>query len=263
MNQEPPSQRVQNIFLQQLRDIEQCAERNLRQHVRIAAISLPSYWYERPKRTVLEAATQLNMDIPSDMLFCHEETARIAYNLESLKEGTFLLVLVEYNTKDLYLTFTELSDREDPLFHPKCPVAQYLLEDLGENSPTRAKPDAKHYTNIGKAFDQLILRHVTKYPHRIDRFSYYDIKGIILTGDASEGGMHAMDNILRQVFADLPQCSSGNIFTDLLPSHVMALGVARAVRSKMVNGDVLRDVYEPVAVEDSCNVFRKHAKTKK
>ena len=68
--------------------------------------------------------------------------------------------------------------------------------------------------------------------------------------------MHAMDNILRQVFADLPQCSSGNIFTDLRPSHVVALGAARAVRSKMVNGDVLRDVYGPVAIEDSGNVWK-------
>ena len=75
--------------------------------------------------------------------------------------------------------------------------------------------------------------------------------------------MHATDNILRHVFADLPQCSSGNIFTDLRPSHVMALGTARAIRSKKVNGDVLRDVYEPVAVEDWRNVFRKHGNPKK
>ena len=72
------------------------------------------------------------MDIPSDMLFCHEETARLAYNLDSLKEGTSLLVLVEYNTKNLYLTFTKMSDREDPVFHPEYPVAQYLLEDFGQ-----------------------------------------------------------------------------------------------------------------------------------
>ena len=30
----------------------------------------------------------------------------------------------------------------------------------------------------------------------------------------------------------------------------MALGTVRAVRSKIVNGDILRDVYEPVAIED-------------
>ncbi|KAK0514554.1 hypothetical protein JMJ35_003171 [Cladonia borealis] len=191
MNQEPPSQRLQNIFLQQLRNIQQCAERNLRQHVRISAISLPSYWYEGPKRTVLGAATQLNiniptqmgMNIPGDMLLCHEETARLAYNLESLKKGSWFLVFVEYNSKNLYLTIAEMSDREDPEFHPKYPVdGRYLLKDLGEASPTR--------------------------------------------------------------------CSSGNIFTNLRPSHVMALGTARAVRSKRVNGDILRDVYEPVAIED-------------
>ena len=196
MNQEPPSQRLQNIFLQQLRNIQQCAEHNLRQHVRISAISLPSYWYEGPKRTVLGAATQLNiniptqlgMNIPSDMLLCHEETARLAYNLESLKKGTWFLVFVEYNSKNLYLTIAEMSDREDPEFHPKYPVdGRYLLKDLGEASPTRAKCVAKHYTNIGQDFDQFILRHFTRHPHLIDKFSFFDIKGIILTGDATGG----------------------------------------------------------------------------
>ena len=250
INQEPPSLRLQNIFLQQLWNIQQCAERNLRQHVRISAISLPSYWYEGPKRTVLGAATQLNINIPSDMLLCHEETARLAYNLESLKKGTWFLVFVEYNSKNLCLTIAEMSDREDPEFHPKYPVdGRYLLKDLGEASPTRATCVAKHYTNIGQAFNQFILRHFTRYPLLIDKFSFLDIKGIILTGDATGVGMRAMEKIFRQVFADHPQCSSGNIFTNLRPSHVMALGTARAVRSKRVNGEILRDVYEPVAMK--------------
>lgn len=81
-------------------------------------------------------------------------------------------------------------------------------------------------------------------------FPYSDIKGIILTGDASDDGMRAMDGILREVFADLPQCVSGNIFTKLRPSHVVALGAARAVRAKRVNASILRDVYETVDIED-------------
>ena len=190
----------------------------------------------------------MGMNIPSDMLFCHEETARLAYNLESLKKGTCFFVFVEYNSMDLYLTIAEMSDREDPEFHPKYPVdGRYLLNDLGEASPTRAKCVAKHYTNIGQAFNHFILRHFTRYPFLVDKFSFFDIKDIILTGEATAGGVHAMEEIFRQVFADHPQYY---IFTNLRPSHVMALGTARAVRSKRVNGDVLRDVYEPVVIKD-------------
>lgn len=256
--QEPPQKQLESIFRRQLRDIKQRAEQNLGQCVQISAVSLPSYWYDEIslKGAVLVAATQLKMDIPRDMILGHEETARLAYNLESLKRGTWFLVLVEYNTKDLYLTFTEMSDREDPTEHPRYPVdGRYLLENLGEDTSTRARSDTDHYTNIKNAFDQFLLNHVTKDlenidPENIDEFPYYDIQGIILTGDASEGGMYAMDRILREVFADLPQCASGNIFTHLRPSHVVALGAARAVRSKMENGDVLCDVYKPVAIEN-------------
>ena len=257
---EPPHQPSQSIFLQQLRDIKQRAEYNLGQHVEISAISLPSYWFDELKNAMLEAATQLNMVIPRDMLLGHEETARLAYNLGDRKDqGTWFLILVEYNTRNLYLTFTEMNDLDDPEDHPQYPVdGQYLLENLGEDSCTRARSHAEHYTNIKKAFDQFLLNHVAKDPNNIDEsrdqtlseFPYSDIKGIILTGDASEGGMRAMDKILREVFADLPQCASGNLFTQLRPSHVVALGTARAVRSKTVNDDVLNDVYEPLDIED-------------
>ena len=242
-----------------MRDIKERAEQNLGHYVQISAISLPSYWYDEftLKDAVLAAATQLEMDIPRDMLLGHEATARLAYNIHSLKSGTWFLVLVEYNTKNLYLTFTEMSDREDPEEHEKYRVhGRYLLENLGEKCPTRAEPDAKHYTNIKKAFDQSILKHVTKYPPWTKKVPYYDIKGIILTGDASEKGIREMDKILRQVFDDLPKCVWGNIFTDLKHSHVMALGAARAVRSKVENGDVLRDVYRLVAIEDGETAMR-------
>ncbi len=257
---EPPYQQLQGIFLQQLWNVKQRAEHNLGQPVEISAISLPSYWSDELKNAVLEVAKQLDMVIPRDMLLCHEETARLAYNLgDRRNRGTWFLVLVEYNTRNLYLTFTEMNDLDDPEDHPKYPVdGQYLLENLGENSFTRARSYAEHYTNIKKAFDQFLLNHVAKDPNNIDEsrdqtlseFPYSDIKGIILTGDASEGGMRAMDEVLREVFTDLPQCASRNIFTKLRPSHVVALGTARAIRSKMVNDYVLNDVYEPVAIED-------------
>ena len=260
MYQEPPHQQSQSIFLPLLRDIKQCAEHNLGQRVEISAISLPSYWFDELKTAVLGAATQLNMVIPRDMLLSHEETARLAYNLGDRKsQETWFLILVEYNTENLYLTFTEMNDLDDPEDHPKYPVdGQYLLENLGEESLTRARSHAEHYTNIKNAFDRFLLNHVAKDPDNIDEsrdqtlseFPYSDIKGIILTGDSSEEGMRAMDKILREVFADLPQCASGNIFTELRPSHVVALGTARAMRSKMVNDYVLSDVYEPVAIED-------------
>ena len=256
----PSHQQLQNIFLPQLRDIKQRAEQNLGQRVEISAISLPSYWFDDLKNAVHEAATQLDMVISRDMLLGHEETARLAYNLGDRKrQGTWFLVLVEYNTRDLYLTFTEMNDLDDPEEHPQYPVdGKYLLEHLGEDSLIRARSYAEHYTNIKKAFDQFLLNHVAKDPDNIDEsrdqtlweFPYSDIKGVILTGDASEGGMRAMGKILREVFADLPQCASGNIFTELRPSHVVALGTARAVRSNMVNGSVLSDVYELVAIED-------------
>ena len=67
-----------------------------------------------------------------------------------------------------------------------------------------------------------------------------------------------MDKILRQVFDDLPQCVWGNILTNLTPSHLVAPGAARAVRSKVVNGEVLRDVYGPVAIEDGNTAFRNY-----
>ena len=256
----PPYEQLQSIFLQQLWNVKQRAEHNLGQRVEISAISLPSYWFDELKDAVHEAANKMNMVIPRDMLLCHEETARLAYNLGDRKNsGTWFLVLVEYNTRNLYLSFTEMNDLDDPEDHPKYPVdGQYLLENLGEASFTRARSYAEHYANIREAFDQFLLNHVAKDPYNIDEsrdqtlseFPYSDIKGVILTGDASVEGMLAMDEVLRDVFADLPQCASGNIFTELRPSHVVALGTARAVRSKVVNDYVLNDVYEPVAIED-------------
>lgn len=187
--------------------------------------------------------------VPYNMLLCHELTARLAYNLGSPRRGTWFLVSVEYNTQNLYLTFAEISDRENPRKHPRYPIdGQYLLEDLGEDSPTRAECPFEHYANIREAIPQFLLKHVAKDPYV--EFPYSDIKGIILTGDASDDGMRAMDGILREVFADLPQCASGNIFTKLRPSHVVALGAARAVRAKRVNASILRDVYETVDIED-------------
>ena len=238
----------QHIFDQQLQDIKQRAENNLGQRVEISVISLPHYWHEQLKHAVLEAATQPQMMVPYNMLLCHEMTARLAYNLGNTRQGTWFLVSVEYNIQNLYLTFAQISDRENTR-EPRCHIdGQYLLEDLGENSPTRASDRFDHYADIIKAIPQFLLKHVAKDPHV--GLPYSDIKGIILTGDASDEGMRTMDWILREAFADLPQCASGNIFTRLRPSHVVALGAARAVRAEMVNDNILRDVYGTVYIED-------------
>ena len=211
-------------------------------------ISLPYYWCEQLKCAVLEAATQPHMMVPYNMLLPHELTARLAYNLGNSRRGTWFIVSVEYNIQNLHLTFAEISDRENP-WELRYPInGQYLLENLGENSPTRASGPFEHYANIREAIPQFLLKHVAKDPYV--GLPYSDIKGIILTGDASDDGMRAMDEILREVFADLPQCASGNIFTRLRPSHVVALGAARAVRAGMVNNNILRDVYETVDIED-------------
>ena len=201
------------------------------------------------KHAVHEAASQPHMMVPYNMLIGHVPTARLAYNLGNPRRGTWLLVIVEYNTQDLYLMFAEINDRENPRFHEKYPVdGHYLLENLGEDSLTRAECRSEHYANIKEAFNQFLPKHVAKDPHV--EFPYSDIRGIILTGDASDDGMRTMDGIIREVFADLPQCASGNIFTSLRPSHVVALGAARAVRAKTVNNRILRDVYEKVDIED-------------
>ena len=245
----PTHQRIQSIFDQQLRDIKQRAEHNLGQPVEISAISLPDYWSEGLKGAVLDAATQPHMMVPYNMLLCHELTARLAYNLGNPKQGTWFIVSVEYNTQNLYLTFAEISDRENPRQQPRYPVdGQYLLENLGEDSPTRAESPFEHYAKIREAIPKFLSKHVAKDPYT--EFPYSDIKGIILTGDASDDGMRAMDEILRQVFANLPQCASGSIFTRLRPSHVVALGAARAVRAKTVTDNVFRDVYRTVDIED-------------
>ena len=198
---------------------------------------------------MVDAARQPHMMVGYDMLLCHEQTARLAYNLGKSRRGKWFLVSVEYNTQNLYLTFAEISNRESPGEDPRCSVeGQYLLKNLGETSPTQAGSPSEHYANIEEAFNQFLSKHVSKDPYAI--FPYSAIKAIILTGDASDNGMRTIHEILRKVFDDLPQCASGNIFTSLRPSHVVALGAARAVRAKVVNEDILRDVYETVDIED-------------
>ena len=245
----PPHKQLERIFDQELQNIKQRAEDNLGQHVQISAISLPDYWCQKMKDAVVEAASQPHMMVPYNMLLGHVPTARLAYNLGNPRRGTILLVTVEYNAQDLYLTFAEISDREYPRDHSKYPVnGHYVLENLGEDSPTRAECLSEHYANIKEALIQFVPKHVAKDPNVL--FPYFDVRGIILTGDASDDGMRTMDGILREVCADLPQCASGNIFTSLRPSHVVALGAARAVRAQTVNNRFLRDVYEKVAIED-------------
>ena len=155
--------RIQSIFDQQLRDVKQHAEHNLGQRVEISAISLPAYWYEQLKCAVLEAATQPHMMVPYDMLLCHELTARLAYNFGNPMRGTWFLVSVEYNTQNLSLTFAEISDGENPQAHPRYPI--YLLEDLGEESPTRVSCRFEHYAIIREAIRQFFLKHVAKDPY--------------------------------------------------------------------------------------------------
>lgn len=241
--------RIESIFDQQLQQIKQRAEHNLGQSIGISAISLPYYWNEQLKEAVQQAASHPHMMVRRDMLLCHELTARLAYNLGNSREGAWFFVSVEYNTLDLYLTFAMIIDPKHPGEDPRYSVdGQYLLENLGEASLTRADSHLEHDANIKEAINRFYLKHVSKDPY--SKFPYSYIRGIILTGDASDNGMRTMKRILREVFVDLPQCASGNIFTSLRPSHVMALGAARAVRTQSLKENLSRDVCETVDIED-------------
>ena len=258
--EEPPPHQLQSIFFRQLWHITQEAAKNLGRPVDVSAISLPAYWFDELKDALLKAASHLALTIAPEMLLIYEETARLAYNLGAKRDhGTWFLILVDYNIESLCLTFTEINDLDDPADHPRYPVdGQYRLRHLGEGSRARAPHDPDHYAQIHSSLHHFLYNHVAKKPGNIDKqrdpglaeFPYTDIKGVVLTGDASIAGMRAMEQVLRCVFNGLPQCARGNIFTHLPPSHVVVLGAARAVRARERSGDVLVDVYPPREIED-------------
>jgi hypothetical protein len=76
---------------------------------------VPYYWPVDVKDSLLEAAEDLRIDLMSDTVLSHEETVRLAYNLGESQDGnTFLLIMVNYNPRELYFSFAEFSDHEDP-----------------------------------------------------------------------------------------------------------------------------------------------------
>lgn len=64
------------------------------------------------------------------MMLSHEQTARLAYNVGGTEDGeSFLLIMVNFNPNELYLSFAEVSDNTDPAEHPRYPVdGQYTIK---------------------------------------------------------------------------------------------------------------------------------------
>ncbi|MCJ1456253.1 hypothetical protein MMC28_006613 [Mycoblastus sanguinarius] len=79
-----------------------------------------------------------------------------------------------------------------------------------------------------------------------ETFAYSDIKAVILTRDASPEAMKAVSKLLRQTFVDSPDYGRGPLYTWIDPAATAAIGAARAVRAKVGNGDVIKDVLTPL-----------------
>lgn len=213
--------------------------------VNIIAASLPHFWPECVTQMFLKIARSLDISIDGDLVFSHEDTARLAYNLgcKSNKDSWFL-VLVDYNDADLSLSFTEIDDHEGNTVR-----GQYRIEAQGEHTLKDVASDV-HYTNISRILTTFITKHTKRVFDtgpmdarlNLNHFPYSNIKAVVLTGDASDSGMKSMRDLLNNHFWDLPQRREGPVLTNLHPKAVGALGAARAVRASDVNDDPIDDV---------------------
>ena len=221
----------------------------------ISAASIPEYWPIEVEQALLAAAKDLRIRLKPDLLLSHEQTARLAYNLGEFKKvGSFLLVMINYNASELYLSFAEFSDHEDPNKHPRYPVdGRYTLKSLGENFAGHPNYD----TRLREALDIFIDKHTVPDPENINdsnredlyEFPYKHIKAVLLTGNASASAMEHMRRILRERFADLTIANGMPVVFDTIdPSCVGALGAARAVRAVKENAREIYDVLQPIAL---------------
>lgn len=244
------------MFVREVTALKDHLEKNSRGVVHhISATSVPEYWSVDVKDSLLGAARGLRIDLEPDMILSHEETARLAYNLGEAEDGTtFLLIMVNYNPTELYLSFAEFSDHEDPDEHPRYPVdGQYTLKGLGENSTSKVGGGVHYAKHLRRAIDILVYKHTVEDPENINdptrehlyEFPYADIKAVILTGDASTEAMDHMRHILRSKFKYLTIANGMSVVFDQMdPSCVGALGAARAVRAMVDNMNVVHDVID-------------------
>lgn len=255
-NSEPDTEGLRVLFRTELRRLKYEAERRLGRGVEMAAVSLPDYWYQDAKFVLLEAIEEVGFNVRPSMLRSEEQMARIAYNLGEKKDReSWFLILVDYHPEYFYLTFAEMTACTDRDSHSVYPIGgRYLLKNLGETSRIRSPADDQHCRNIKDASRVFLLKHTVNDPDNIfneegahlSENIFSDIKAVVLTGDASIKVMGMMRRLLREVFADLRQRQGGTIFKDLEPSHVGALGAAKALWARMVNNSSIRDIYTRV-----------------
>lgn len=135
----------------------------------ISATSVPYYWPVDVKYSLLWAAESLRIDLEPDMTLRYEEAARLAYNIGETQDGnSFLLMYVNYNPSELYLSFAEFSDNTDPEEHPQYPVdCQYTLKALGEASASKYRDTTIYLNQVNRAIDTLLYKHTVMDPYNI------------------------------------------------------------------------------------------------
>ena len=225
-----PSALVPKILRTTFNGIKSSADIALGEKIREAVITLPKYVGNDIAEAITRAAKLAGYNVLADFKFM--DAVGVAYDLlaggkreeggDGNGSGLSVSVLVEYNEAGLEVWVMDDAWVLKPRGH-------IMFPELGVEAIVDEAADT-YFLTVQRRLEGSLRKHLVKEDGAVVR-----LKGLVLTGDASEKGMQGMKRVLEQVLTDLGYVDVKGLVRDEIEGlYVGAVGAAKRGRDMVM-----------------------------